>query len=136
MDKSCNSPNRLLASLLPADFELLRPHLKFVELVHESVLFEAGDLIDRVYFPHSGILSLVVDLSRGQTIEAAMIGRDSLLGGSSALDGLVSLNKSIVQLAGTGVTLDIARFREVAEKRPDFRTKLIRHEQMVFAQAQ
>jgi CRP-like cAMP-binding protein len=136
MDKSCNSPNRLLASLLPADFELLRPHLKFVELVHESVLFEAGDQIDRVYFPHSGIISLVVDLSSGQTIEAAMIGRDSLLGGSSALDGLVSLNKSIIQLAGTGVTLDIARFREVAEKRPDFRTKLIRHEQMVFAQAQ
>jgi CRP-like cAMP-binding protein len=48
-----SSPNRLLASLLPADFELLRPHLKATELKQEAVLFEAGDKIDRVYFPHS-----------------------------------------------------------------------------------
>jgi CRP-like cAMP-binding protein len=130
------SPNRLLASLLPADFELLRPHLKPVELVHEAVLFEAGDTVDRVYFPHTGIISLVVALSSGEVIEAAMIGRDSMLGGSAAMDGLISLNKAIIQLGGAGEALDVGRLREVAEKRPDFRTTLIRHEQVLFAQAQ
>jgi CRP-like cAMP-binding protein len=40
-----------------------------------TVLFEAGDKIDRVYFPHSGIISLVVELAGGETVEAAMIGR-------------------------------------------------------------
>ncbi len=136
MGKSPSSPNRLLSSLRPADFELLRPHLKSAELVHEAVLFEAGDKIDRVYFPHSGIISLVVSLASGEAIEAAMIGRDSVYGGSSALDGLISLNKVIVQLAGEGVTLDVARFREVADKSLDFRTTLIRHEQVLFVQAQ
>jgi CRP-like cAMP-binding protein len=136
MDKSLRSPNGLLSSLLPADFELLRPHLRPVELVHEAVLFEAGDTIDRVYLPHSGIISLVVALAGGEAIEAAMIGRDSMLGGSSALDGMISLNKAIVQLPGTGVTLDVARFREMADKSTDFRTILIRHEQVLFAQAQ
>ena len=71
-----SSPNRLLASLLPADLELLRPHLKPIELKHEEVLFDAGDKIDRVYFPHSGIISLVVELAGGEAIEAAMIGRE------------------------------------------------------------
>jgi hypothetical protein len=99
----------LLASLRPTDFEVLRPHLKHVELVHEVVLYKTGDTIDRVYFPHSGIISLVVDLTGGQMIEAAMIGRDSMPSGSSALDGLISLNKAIVQLAGDAVTLDVAR---------------------------
>jgi CRP-like cAMP-binding protein len=136
MNKSSNSPNRLLASLRPADFEALRQHLKSVELVHETVLFEAGDKIDQVYFPHSGIISLVVALAGGQTVEAAMIGRDSMLGGSSALDGQVSLNKAIVQLPGAGVTLDVPHFRQLAEKSPDFRTVLIRHEQVLFVQAQ
>jgi CRP-like cAMP-binding protein len=136
LPKRPNSPNRLLASLRPADFELLRPHLKSVEMDQEAILFEPGDTIDRVYFPHSGIISLVVALSGGQAIEAAMIGRDSMLGGSSALDGLVSLNKAIIQLGGSGETLDVARFREAAEKRPAFRTTLIRHEQVLFAQAQ
>jgi CRP-like cAMP-binding protein len=130
------SPNRLLASLIPADLELLRPHLKPIELVHEVVLFEAGDTIDRVYFPHSGIISLVVELSQGEAIEAAMIGRDSMLGASSALDGQVSLNKAIVQLPGAGETLNVAKFREVAEKSPALRTTLLRHEQVLFVQAQ
>jgi CRP-like cAMP-binding protein len=79
---------------------------------------------------------LVVELSGGQGIEAAMIGRDSMLGATAAPDGQVSLNKAIVQLPGTGETLDVVRFREVAEQSPALRTTLLRHEQVLFAQAQ
>jgi CRP-like cAMP-binding protein len=136
VSRSPSSPNGLLVSLVPADFELLRPHLKPTELKNETVLYEAGDPVDRVYFPHSGIISLVVELSGGQGIEAAMIGRDSMLGAAAALDGQVSLNKAIVQLPGTGETLDVSRFREVAEESPALRTILLRHEQVLFAQAQ
>src|SRR3981081_1417708 len=102
MPKSPSSPNRLLASLNPADLELLRPHLKPVELVHEAVLFEPGETVDRVYFPHTGIISLVIALAGGHRTEAAMIGRDSMVGGSAAMDGLISLNRAIVQPGGTG----------------------------------
>jgi CRP-like cAMP-binding protein len=116
--------------------ELLQPHLTPVELKHEAILFEAGDRVDRVYFPHSGIISLVVELSGGQIVEAAMIGRDSMLGATSALDGQVSLNKAIIQLPGHGEALDAARFRAVAEQSPELRTILLRHEQVIFAQAQ
>jgi hypothetical protein len=38
MDQSIQSQNHLLASLPSADFELLRPHLKQIELAHEKVL--------------------------------------------------------------------------------------------------
>ena len=54
----------------------------------------------------------------------------------SALDGQVSLNKAIIQLPGTGETLDVAHFREVAEQKPGVATTLLRHEQVLFAQAQ
>ena len=133
---SSDSPNRLFASLSPADFELLRPHLNAVTLVHEAVLFEPGDPIDRIYFPYSGIISLVVTLKGGPAVEAGMIGRDTVLGGSLAIGGLGSSNKVIVQLAGDGVTIDLARFREITEKSPNLRTALIRHEEAVLAQAQ
>jgi CRP-like cAMP-binding protein len=136
MEQSPQSPNGLLASLQPADFELLQSDLKPVELAQEAVLFESGDAVDPVYFPYSGIISLVVELAGGEMIEAAMIGHDSMLGASSALDGKISLNKAIVQLSGFGVALDVKRFREVAEKSLDFRTKLVRHEQALFVQAQ
>ena len=48
----------------------------------------------------SGIISLVVDLTGGQAIEAAMIGCDSVMGGSLALGGDFALNKGIVQAPG------------------------------------
>jgi CRP-like cAMP-binding protein len=136
MSQSALSPNRLLASLIPADFDLLRPHLRPTDLKNETVLYEAGDPVDRVFFPHSGIISLVVELADGQAIEAAMIGRDSMLGATSALDGQVSLSKAIVQLPGSGETLDVLHFREVADQSPALRTTLLRHEQVLFAQAQ
>jgi CRP-like cAMP-binding protein len=130
------SPNGLLASLRPADLELLRPHLALVELQSETVLFEAGDKVDHVYFPHSGIISLVVELSGGQAIEAAMIGRDSMLGATAALDGELSLNKAIVQLPGQGEILEVAHFRAVAEQSVSLRATLLRHEQLLLVQAQ
>jgi CRP-like cAMP-binding protein len=129
-------PNRLLASLAPADFELLRPQLKPFELVHEALLFDAGDALNWVYFPHSGVISLVVGLADGQRIEAAMVGRSGLVGGSAALDGRVALNTGIVQVAGEGSILDVETLRKAAEQSIAFRTTLIRHEQVLFAQAQ
>jgi CRP-like cAMP-binding protein len=136
MDSTPRSPNEFLASLSSVDFEFVRPHLHTVKLVHETVLVATGAMLSHVYFPHSGIISLVVRLAEGQTIEAAMIGRDSLFGGSAALDGTIAMNDAIVQLPGTASVLDIAALRRAAEHSVAFRTTLIRHEQALLAQAQ
>jgi CRP-like cAMP-binding protein len=129
-------PNQFLSALSSHDFELLRPHLKPFELVHEALLFDAGGPVNWIYLPHSGVISLVIGLADGRLIEAAMIGRDSLVGASAALDGRVALNRGIVQIAGTASILDVETLREVADQSIDFRTTLIRHEQALFAQAQ
>jgi len=128
--------NRLLASLPAADFELLRPHLKPFEMVQGDLLFDAGDTVNWVYFPHSGVISLVVGLGDGQMIEAAMVGRDGVVGGSAALDGKVALNRGIVQIEGAASILDVTILRKAAEQSATFRAALIRHEQALFAQAQ
>jgi CRP-like cAMP-binding protein len=127
----------MLLNTLPAKtFAAIEPHLKTVELVHGEVLGEAGDSITRVYFPHSGVISLVVELSVGDMIETAMVGRDGALNISSALDGKVSLNKAIVQLAGAASTIDVDQLRKIVREFDAFRSLLIRHEQVLFAQSQ
>ena len=131
-----HSPNMLLHSLAAKTFAAIEPHLKTVELVHGEVLGEAGDSITRVYFPHSGVISLVVELSVGDMIETAMVGRDGALNISSALDGKVSLNKAIVQLAGAASTIDVDQLRKIVREFDAFRSLLIRHEQVLFAQSQ
>jgi CRP-like cAMP-binding protein len=136
MDTIPRPPNHLLAALPSTDFEQLRPHLHTIELVQETVLIAAGDRLTRVFFPHSGVISLVVSLAGGGMVEVAMVGRDSIFGGSAALDGNISSTDAIVQLPGTASTLEVGILRTAAEQSIAFRTTLIRHEQALFAQAQ
>jgi CRP-like cAMP-binding protein len=136
MAQSLHSSNHLLASLHADKMAALLPHLKVVELPQETVLYESGDTIKVVYFPHQGVISLVVDLASGDMIEAAMVGRDSVAGGSSAFDDQISLNRAIVQVAGRASALDVDHFRALAAQSETFRAKLARHEQFILAQAQ
>jgi CRP-like cAMP-binding protein len=129
-------PNLLLNSLSAADSAALQPHLRAVDLPQGEILFDVGDPILQVYFPHSGIVSLVVSLATGETIESAMIGRESLVGASAGLNGQESVYKAIVQIAGTASVLDSDRLRGLAEASPASRAALFRHEQMILIQAQ
>jgi hypothetical protein len=52
-------------------------------------LLKAGRTIGRVYFPHAGVVSLVVELTTGEMIEAAMVGREGVVGGLSSLDSQI-----------------------------------------------
>ena len=130
------SPNRLLASLPSGVFSAISPHLKIVELKFGDVVAEAGSPIRQVYFPYSGVISLVVELDVGSMIETAMVGHDGVLNAAPALDGKVSLNKGIVQMAGSAGTIEVNRLRRLANEFEPFRSLLIRHEQVLFAQSQ
>jgi CRP-like cAMP-binding protein len=136
MDPIPHSLNHLLAALPAAAFGLLCPHLQTIELVQEAILVGAGERLTRVIFPHTGVISLVVSLAGGGMVEVAMIGQDSIFGGSAALDGNISLTDAIVQLPGRASVLEVGILRSAAEQSTSFRTTLIRHEQALFAQAQ
>jgi CRP-like cAMP-binding protein len=130
------SPNRLLQTLPPAEFESLRPHLEFVELVREAVLVEAGGRLTHVYLPQAGAISMMVRLSEGQTIEVAMVGRDSVFGAAAALDGGIALTDAIVLLPGTAAVIEVAHFLAAADRSVNLRATLARHEQALAAQTQ
>ena len=72
--------NRLLAALPPADFDLLVPELETVALDQDAVLSREGDRIEHVFFPHSGAISLMIDMADGQTVATAAVGREGAVG--------------------------------------------------------
>jgi CRP-like cAMP-binding protein len=131
-----HSSNRALASLAPDDIAFLLPHLRSTDLPQETVLYEAGGTIDRIYFPHAGVVSLVVRLATGEVIEAAMIGREGVVGGLSALDSNVSISMAIVQIAGSASVIGVEHVRRLGEQSVGFRNTLIKHEQVLLAQSQ
>jgi hypothetical protein len=50
--------------------------MAFVELSQGIVLFEPGDEVDQIYFPLSGMVSLVIVMQDGKAIETATVGRE------------------------------------------------------------
>jgi CRP-like cAMP-binding protein len=136
MDPVPRSPNRFLSALSADDFELVRPHLRTVDLASEWVLVEAGEMLKRAYLPHSGVISLVVKLAKGDHVQVAMVGRDSIFGVFSALGDPTALNSAIVLVPGVASTLDIERLRTAADQSATFRAMLTRHGLAVYAQVQ
>ena len=130
------SDNFILASLPATSFAEIKPLIRPVSLRRGDVLAETGTPIEYVYFPYSGIISLVVEMSEGDMIETAMTGRDGVWGAMAALDGEFSVNKVIVQLEGAAAVMTAADLRAIAKKNDAFRSLLIRHEQFILAQAQ
>jgi CRP-like cAMP-binding protein len=130
------SPNRLLASLPKNIFAAVESHLEPVMLSFGDLVAQVHQPIRHVYFPSSGVVSLVVEMKVGGMIETAMVGRDGIVNGTSALDGKVSFHKGIVQIAGAGAVIDPDVLRSLANKFEPLRAIIIRHEQVLFAQAQ
>ena len=128
--------NAILSSLSENDAAALRPHLKATHLQQKALLYESGDTIDAVYFPLSAVVSLVVTLASGEMTEAAMVGRDGAAGISSALDGKVAMSRAIMQLSGDAMVCDQAAFKGATLQSERLISKVMRHEQTLFAQAQ
>ena len=90
-------PNRLLASLPHEDVALLAPHLASVEFERGRLLYDPGDRIDTVYFPHDGVISLMTLMENGAAIESATIGPEGALGLPAAVSPRQSMSRAIVQ---------------------------------------
>jgi CRP-like cAMP-binding protein len=136
LESDPRSSNGFLAALTADEFELIRPHLRSVNLIQEHVLVGVGETLNRVYFPHRGVISLVVDLAKGEAVQTAMIGRDSVFGVFSVLGDSIALNRAVVLVPGIASTIDIDHLRAVADRSPSFRARLIRHGLAIYAQIQ
>ena len=136
MDSAYRPPNGFLASLPPDDFELIRPHLRTIDLVREFALVEVDETLKRAYLPHRGVISLVVKLAKGEHVQIAMVGSESIFGSFSALGDAIALNSAVVLMPGVASTLDIDRLRAAADQSATLRTELARHGLAVYAQIQ
>jgi CRP-like cAMP-binding protein len=113
--------NRLLTALSPADFDLLTPELDTVALDQDAVLSRAGDQIEHVFFPHSGAISLMIDMANGQTVATAAVGREGAVGLLSVLGPSPSAVTAVVRSAGTASRIPALRFHAAFNRSPAIR---------------
>jgi CRP-like cAMP-binding protein len=125
--------NRLLARLSRADARLLEPHLEAVELPVRMQLQTRGKRVAQVYFPDSGIASIVANGQRA--IEVGMIGRDGMTGLSVLLgNGDRMPHETYMQIAGHGRRLSANRLREATAASATLHQALLRYVHNFLAQ--
>ena len=127
--------NKLLASLPRDHFDRLAPHLSPATLQQGLVLFEAGDEVDQIYFPHYGMLSLLVVLRDGKAIETATVGREGVAGAMAGLGLYKSLVRVVVQMPFGGSRIAATHFRTIAAGSDPVRNLCIRYNEVLLSQA-
>jgi CRP-like cAMP-binding protein len=97
--------NHLLSALPGGDYERLRPQLEPVEFTPGRVLYEIADRVRYVYFPTSGMLSLLSITKSGGIIEVAMVGNEGVVGIPAILRTNITPYRVMVQIEGRGVRI-------------------------------
>jgi CRP-like cAMP-binding protein len=128
--------NRLLKGLDPADFALLGQHLWQVPLLQGLVLQEQEAPVEQVYFPLSGVISLISVLEGGAMVETAMVGREGVVGAFAGLGPWNAFTRAVVQIPGIAGVIPTSCFQSAVSQSVRIRNLILRYKEGLLAQVQ
>jgi CRP-like cAMP-binding protein len=126
--------NRLLAHLPAAAFARIDSHLVRVPLTVHDRLLKPGMATEYVYFPESGMVSLVLSLEDGAIVEVGLVGAEGLVGVLPALGTSRATVEAVVQLPGHALKMRTDALRKEFGLNPALRSILMNYVQALFIQ--
>lgn len=136
VSKQVHQDNRLLAALPHDALAEVSRELRQVSLVQGKALFEPGAPLDEIYFPQSGMISLMVVTSDGRAVEISTIGREGAVGLHGALGAQFSFTRAITQIGGRFSTIPASRFAQFVREHASVRDLIVRYTELLWAEAQ
>jgi CRP-like cAMP-binding protein len=127
--------NQLLAALTHADLETLRSHITIVPEAQGIVLFDVDQEVDQIFFPLSGMVSMLVVLKNGNAYETATVGREGVVGAMAGLGLHRSQVRAVIQLASTVARIPAPQFRKIVAGSPAISNLCIRYNEVLLSQA-
>ncbi len=113
--------NRLLLALPSRNLARLTPDLEHIRCEREQVLIEADGALDHIYFPDSGVVSVLAVYADGSAIEMATIGREGCTGVQAVFGARTSSIRLYVQIPGSAAKMSRAAFTRAMRSMPSFR---------------
>ena len=92
--------NHILASLPPGDYRRIASKIEPFAFRKGLAIHEADGPISHVYFPRTGVASIVTRMSEGGTVEVATIGNEGIVGLSAYVGNGRSSMEVFVQIPG------------------------------------
>jgi CRP-like cAMP-binding protein len=119
--------NRLLVSIPENEFLALREDLEAVNLPQHLCLHEPHQPVDFQYFPNEGVISLVVELKDGKTVEAGLVGSEGVAGMPAILGMSRNPLREVVQIAGSGFRIRTKALKALLPSTPRLQVALNRY---------
>jgi CRP-like cAMP-binding protein len=126
--------NRLLLALPASNLKRLMPELEHIGCEREQVLMDADSTLDHVFFPDSGVVSVVAVYADGGIIEMATIGREGCTGVQAIFGAKVSSVRLLVQIPGGAAKMPRAAFTRAMTSMPSFRSLMYAYAQAFLEQ--
>jgi CRP-like cAMP-binding protein len=121
--------SRLLRTLPIDEYARLLPRLTPVRIRFKDVLVEPDAVIHDVYFPRTGVVSVIADRQEDGAVEVATIGPEGLVGVPVLLGADRIPYRCIVQVEGDAWRLSAETFRQLVDERTILRRTLLRYTQ-------
>jgi CRP-like cAMP-binding protein len=118
---SSNWPDNRLLLALPRDLKRLMPEFEQIPCQRAQVLMNADSALDHVFFPNSGVISVVAVYTDGRIIEMATVGREGFTGVQAVFGAKRSSIQLLVQIPGTAVRMSRVAFMRAMQSMPPFR---------------
>ena len=123
------SHNQLLRALPAAQIDQWAHHLEYTDLPVGRVLYESGRPESHVYFPTSGMVTLLYLLQNGHSAETAVVGNEGVVGVSVFMGGHSTTGSAVVHCAGGAFRLKAWCIEEAFKKPGPVMQLLLRYTQ-------
>jgi CRP-like cAMP-binding protein len=97
------------------------PALEPINCSRHQVLMDADSSLENIFFPDSGVISVVAVYANGDIIEMATVGREGCSGVQAALGAKTSSVRLLVQIPGSATKMSRAAFMRAVDTMPPFR---------------
>jgi CRP-like cAMP-binding protein len=135
MSAQSNWPrNRLLLALPSSNLKQLTPELEHIRCQREQVLMDVDSSLDYVFFPDSGVVSVVAVYADGSIIEMATVGREGCTGVQAIFGAKTSSARLLVQIPGDAAKMSRAAFTRAMGSMPSFRNLMYAYVQAFLGQ--
>ena len=123
--------NKMVLTIPEDEFLLIRPFLEAVDLPQYKILYEQGTKIEYAYFPNEGMVSLVVLVNDGRSVEVGITGNDGVIGAPLAFGFESAPMRAIMQIAGRGLRIPSLALESLFARSPNLKLAI---EQFVIRQ--
>ena len=121
--------NRLLLALPSSDLQQLMPQLEQIRCERGQVLMDADSPLNHLFFPNSGVVSVVAVYADGKIIEMATIGREGCTSVQAIFGAESSSVRLLVQIPGGATRMSRAAFTRAMGSMPSFRSLMYAYAQ-------